>query len=141
MPARHDINANQGETLNFHLLYTDTADNSIDLANYSAELQSRRSTSSSDKLLHLSGSTAGPQGVTAGITGATSGLSGGIWLNRNAGNTGSLTGGILIVAGATATSLVPNGKHLYDLELKYIPDGTVTRLIEGRFDCPSEVTR
>ena len=141
MPARHDITSNQGETLNFHLLYTDTAGTSIDLANYSAELQSRRSTSGSANILYLSGSTGGYYGITAGITGATGGLSGGIWLNRNEGNTGSLTGGILIVAGATATSLVPGGRHLYDLELKYIPDGTVTRLIEGRFECPSEVTR
>ena len=128
MPARHDITSNQGETLSLHLLYTDSSDSSIDLANYSAEFQVRRSVSDSDKVLHLYGSTGGLNyGATAGSTGA--------------GNTGSLTGGILIVAGATATSLVPNGKHLYDLELKYIPDGTVTRLIEGRFDCPSEVTR
>ena len=141
MSARHDITVNQGETLNFHVLYTDTAGTSIDLANYSAELQSRRSILGSANILHLAGSTGGYYGITSGITGATSGLSGGIWLNRNAGNTGSETGGILIVAGATATSFIPSGKHLYDLELKYIPDGTVTRLIEGRFECPGEVTR
>jgi|TARA_R100000008_G_scaffold45015_1_gene26338 hypothetical protein len=145
MPARHDITSNQGETLNLHLLYTDSVDASIDLANYSAEFQVRRSTSDSDKLLHLYGSTGGLNyGATAGSTGAgdtSVGISGGIWLNRNAGNTGDETGGIRIFAGATATSLVPAGKHLYDLELRYIPDGTVTRLMEGRFDSPSEVTR
>jgi len=141
MAARHDITANQGETLNFHILYTDTAGTSVDLANYSAELQSRRSTLGSANVLHLAGSTGGYYGITSGITGAASGLSGGIWLNRNEGNTGTLTGGILVVAGATATSLMPRGKHLYDLELKYIPDGTITRLIEGRFECPKEVTR
>ena len=145
MPARHDITSNQGETLNLHLLYTDSIDASIDLANYSAEFQVRRSVSDSDKLLHLYGSTGGLNyGATAGSTGAgdtSVGISGGIWLNRNAGNTGGETGGIRIFAGATATSLVPAGKHLYDLELRYIPDGTVTRLMEGRFDSPSEVTR
>ena len=145
MPARHDITSNQGETLSLHLLYTDSADNSIDLANYSAEFQVRRSVSDSDKVLHLYGSTGGlSYGATAGSTGAGNtaiGISGGLWLNRNAGNTGAETGGIYVFAGATATSLVPAGKHLYDLELRYIPDGTVTRLTEGRFYSPSEVTR
>lgn len=140
MTARHDITANQGETLNLHLLYTDSSDSALDLALYTAEFQARRSFMGSEKLLHLAGSTGGYYGITAGTTGSTGGLSGGIWLNRNAGNTGSQTGGILIVAGATATSFIPGGRHLYDLELKH-NDGTVTRLIEGRFDCPSEVTR
>ena len=145
MAARHDITSNQGETLSLHLLYTDSSDNSIDLANYSAEFQVRRSVSDSDKVLHLYGSTGGlSYGATAGSTGAGNaaiGISGGLWLNRNAGNTGGETGGIYIFAGATATSFVPVGKHLYDLELRYIPDGTVTRLTEGRFYSPSEVTR
>ena len=135
MPARHDITANQGETLNLHLSYTDSNDSVIDLSSYTAELQVRRTHYSSDKLLHLTGTTSGFGGATAGITGAT----GGIYLNRNAGNTGGETGGILIVAGATGTSLVPGGKHLYDLEIN--SNGTVTRLIEGRFECPSEETR
>jgi hypothetical protein len=135
MPARHDITSNQGETLNLHLSYTDSNDSVIDLSTYTADLQVRRTHYSSDKLLHLTGTTSGFGGATAGITGAT----GGIYLNRNAGNTGGETGGILIVAGATGTSLVPGGKHLYDLEIN--SNGTVTRLIEGRFECPSEVTR
>lgn len=135
MPARHDITANQGETLNLHLSYTDSNDDVIDLSTYTAELQVRRTHYSGDKLLHLTGTSIGFGGATAGITGAT----GGIYLNRNAGNTGGETGGILIVAGATGTSLVPGGKHLYDLEIN--SNGTVTRLIEGRFECPYEVTR
>jgi hypothetical protein len=135
MPARHDINANQGETLNLHLLYTDSNDNVIDLSSYSADMQVRRTFYSDDRLLHLTGTSNGFGGATAGITGAT----GGIYLNRNAGNTGSETGGVLIVAGATGTSLIPGGKHLYDLEIN--SNGTITRLIEGRFECPNEVTR
>jgi len=155
MTARHDITANQGETLNLHLLYTDSTDTVIDLSLYTAELQCRRSTLDSDKLLHVAGASYAAKGITAGATGLgatgfgnidsgysgyTGGLSGGIWLNRNAGNTGGQTGGIYIFAGATATSFIPNGKHLYDLELKHT-DGTVTRLMEGRLDCPKEVTR
>ena len=56
------------------------------------------------------------------------------------GNTGDLTGGILVIAGATATSLIPEGVHQYDLELRN-PSGVVTRLSEGRFDCTGEITR
>jgi len=149
MPARHDIVSNQGETLNFHLLYTDTNDNGVDLDNYTAEMQVRRSASHGYTVLHLTGSTAGyVDGITAGTTfsslgykGYTAGVTGGIFLNRNAGNSGSQTGGILIVAGSTATSLIPDGKHVYDLELKNTPTGSTTRLIDGRFDCPSEVSR
>jgi len=140
MPARHDINANQGETLNLHLLYTDSSDSAIDLSGYTAEMQVRRSFYDSGTLLHLRGNTGGFLGATFGTTtGITSGVTGGIRLNRNVGNTGVQTGGILIVAGATGTSLIPRGRHLYDLELN--SSGTVTRLIEGRFDCPNEVTR
>ena len=149
MPARHDIVSNQGETLNLHLLYTNTDDSGIDLTEYTAEMQVRRSYMGGFTLLHLTGSTAGfTGGITAGTTasslgmkGYTGGVTGGIFLNRNAGNSGSQTGGILIIAGATATSLIPDGRHLYDLELKYTPTGSTTRLLDGRFECPSEVTR
>ena len=149
MPARYDIVANQGETLNLHLLYTDTGDSSIDLNEYTAEMQVRRSAYHGYAILHLTGSTAGfTGGITAGSTfsslglkGYTGGVTGGIFLNRNVGNSGSQTGGILIIAGATATSLIPDGRHLYDLELKYVPTGSTTRLLDGRFECPSEVTR
>ena len=135
MSARYDINANQGETLNLHLYYTDVNDNAIDLSTYSAEMKVRRSFMGDSSLLHFT-----TTGLTAGITGATSGVTGGLFLNKNAGNTGSQTGGILIIAGATATSLVPYGKHLYDLEIRG-STGDVTRLIEGRFDVSGENTR
>jgi len=149
MPARYDVVSNQGETLNLHILYTDTSDNAINLDEYTAEMQVRRSVLGSYTVLHMTGSTAGfTSGVTAGSTfsslgtkGYTGGVTGGIFLNRNAGNSGSQTGGILIIAGATATSLVPDGKHVYDLELKYTPTGSVTRLLDGRFECPGEVSR
>mgnify|MGYP005839055473 CR=1 FL=1 len=141
MPARHDIVANQGETLNFHILYTDTSDSGIDLSGYTADMQVRRSFLGSSKLLHLTSGPAGfTFGITAGFTGSTGGITGGIFLNRSVGNSGSLTGGILVIAGATATSFIPDGKHLYDLEI-ISPTGSTTRLLEGRFECPGEVTR
>ena len=152
MPARHDIVANQGETLNFHLLYTDTSDSSIDLNQYTAEMKVKRSFLGDDisTILHLTGSggdsftigvTAGSTASSLGMKGPTSGVTGGIFLNRNAGNSGGQTGGILIIAGATATSLIPQGKHVYDLELKNILTGSVTRIIDGRFESPGEVSR
>tara|TARA_R110002020_G_scaffold454958_1_gene670944 strand:+ start:3913 stop:4335 length:423 start_codon:yes stop_codon:yes gene_type:complete len=140
MAANHNIEGNQGETLNLHILYTDTNDSGVDLSSYIAEMQVRRSSLSDDKILHMFSGT-DPGGVTAGITGSASGVTGGIFLNRNAGNSGSQTGGILIIAGSTATSHVPSGRHLYDLEIKYTPTGETTRLLEGRYDNNSETTR
>ena len=81
-------------------------------------------------------------GITAGLTGATDGgLTGGIFLNRNVGNSGGQTGGVLIIAGSTATSFIPDGRHQYDMELKYIPTGETIRIIEGRFESNGEVSR
>ena len=152
MPARYDIISNQGESLNLHLLYTDTGDSSIDLNEYTAEMKVKRSFLGNDvsTILHLTGSagnsycggiTAGSTASSLGLKGMTFGISGGIFLNRNAGNSGGQTGGILIIAGATATSLVPQGKHVYDLELKNVITGSTTRLLDGRFESPGEVTR
>lgn len=135
MAARHDINSNQGETLNLHLLYTDSNGSVIDLSGYTAEMQVRRSSNDSSSLLHLRGNTGGFLGATFGISGG----SGGIYLNRNVGNTGVQTGGVLILGGATGTSLIPRGRHLYDLEIDL--NGSVTRLIEGRFESTNEVTK
>ena len=139
MAANHDINANQGETLNLHILYTDSDDSGIDLSSYIAEMQVRRSSLSDDRILHLY-SGIDPGGITAGITGSNSGdgITGGIFLNRNIGNSGGQTGGILIIAGSTATSHVPSGRHIYDLEVKYTPTGDTTRILEGRYENKSE---
>jgi len=141
MTARYDITANQGETLNLHLLYTDTNDSAIDLSSYTGEMKVKRTFLGDTNILHLySGNTSG---ITSGMTGSggTGGITGGLFLNRNAGNSGSQTGGILLIAGATATSFFPTGKHSYDIEIKYTPTGAITRLTEGRFDVPGEVTR
>tara|TARA_R100000315_G_C5198968_1_gene116767 strand:+ start:92 stop:550 length:459 start_codon:yes stop_codon:yes gene_type:complete len=147
MAANHDININQGDTLNLHILYTDSDDSGINLDDYTAEMKVKRSFQGNDLVLHITGSTGGstawgPYGVTAGITGSAdstgisyAGLTGGIVLNRNVGNSGSQTGGILIIAGSTATSHVPNGIHFYSLDVKYKPTGANTRLLDGRFEC------
>ena len=100
MSARYDITANQGETLNLHLLYTDTNDSAIDLSSYVGEMKVKRTFLGDTNILHLySGTTIG---ITSGITGSTGGITGGLFLNRNVGNSGSQTGGILLIAGSTA---------------------------------------
>lgn len=137
MTARHDITSNQGETLNFHIYYTDSSDNGIDLSSYSAEMKVKRTFLGDSSLLYLTQD----GGITAGVTGSIGGVTGGIFLNRNIGNSGSQTGGILIIAGSTATSYIPDGRHHYDLEVKFTPTGETIRIIEGRFESNGEVTR
>jgi len=142
MASRHDITSNQGETLNLHLLYTDSNDTGIDLSSYTAEMKVKRTFLGDNSLLFLTNVSAGEaSGITAGLTGATGGLTGGIFLNRNVGNSGSQTGGILIIAGSTATGFIPSGKHQYDMNIKYTPTGETTRIIEGRFDSTGEVAK
>lgn len=136
MTARHDINANQGETLNLHILYTDSDDVGIDLSSYTADMKVKRTFLGDNSLLYLTQN----GGITAGITGKDGGITGGIFLNRNVGNSGSQTGGVLIIAGSTATSYIPDGRHHYDMEIRYTPTGETTRIIEGRFECNGEVT-
>ena len=137
MTARHDITSNQGETLNLHIHYTDSSDDGIDLSSYSAEMKVKRTFLGDSSLLYLTQD----GGITAGVTGSIGGITGGIFLNRNIGNSGSQTGGILIIAGSTATSYIPDGRHLYDLEVKFTPTGETTRIIEGRFESNGEVSR
>jgi len=143
MTARYDITSNQGETLQLHILYTDSNDNGVDLSSYSAEMKVKRTFLGSDSLLFLTDvGNAQSTGITAGLTGATGGgLTGGIFLNRNIGNSGSQTGGVLIIAGSTATTFIPDGRHQYDMEIKYTPTGETTRIIEGRFESNGEVSR
>tara|TARA_Y100000034_G_C6766883_1_gene341914 strand:+ start:423 stop:836 length:414 start_codon:yes stop_codon:yes gene_type:complete len=137
MTSRYDITANQGETLSLHILYTDSNDIGIDLSSYTAEMKVKRTFLGDNSLLYLTQN----GGITAGVTGSTGGITGGIFLNRNVGNSGSQTGGILIIAGSTATSFIPDGRHHYDMEIKYTPTGETTRIIEGRFENDGETTR
>ena len=145
MSAKYDISLFQGETLNLHLLYLDENDNAITVPDntYSSRFQVRRSSDATSILLDVNSS---PYGVTAGITGggytgatAYASTTGGIKLNRNMGDTGGQTGGILIFAGATAMGHVPSGRHLYDLQLGV--SGETTQLIHGRFESYGEITR
>tara|TARA_S200002703_G_scaffold152738_1_gene153482 strand:+ start:758 stop:1216 length:459 start_codon:yes stop_codon:yes gene_type:complete len=152
MPAGvYNINAEQGVTFKLHLSYKDSNDSFVNLEEYTARMQVRRSPEDSDLLLFITGSTmidstgAVHNGslTGGGITGefTTGGVAGtgDIKLNSSsAGITGS-TGGILVSMDAVSMSNCPKGNHFYDLEI--INGENVTRLIEGRFTVDREITR
>ncbi len=55
--GRYDITAEQGVTFKLHLLYKDCNDTSIDLNNFTARMQVRRSSEDSNLILFVTGST------------------------------------------------------------------------------------
>ena len=150
--GRYDITAEQGVTFKLHLLYKDCNDTSIDLNNFTARMQVRRSSEDSNLVLFVTGSTmnnstgvlhsgsltgggsTGEFDIGSGVTG-----NGNIKLNSSTlGKTGT-SGGILISMDANTLSNCPKGNHFYDLEI--VTGETVTRLIQGRFTVGREITR
>jgi hypothetical protein len=103
----------QGSTFRRTLTYT--LDNlPIDLSGYSSRLQVRQAYYSEDPIISLvSGS-----GITVGGSAGT----------------------IDILISSSATSQLPPGTHVYDLEI-VSPSNIVDRLIEGTFNVTPEVTR
>jgi hypothetical protein len=143
MPAaRYDINAEQGSTFKLHLQYKYSGGTGIDLSNFGGEIQVRRSSRESNVVLHLStngitgGGITGEFAVGGGIAGV-----GGISFNTCIdGTTLGCTGGILIKIDKNTMKTVPAGKHFYDFELTNTLNET-SRLIEGSFEVPIEITR
>lgn len=112
-PGNYNFNAPQGSTLTRTIVYKSN-DAAVDLTNYSARMQVRRSVSDSTTLLSL----VSPTDIS--IVGAE--------------------GKITVNVSATAMSAIPSGSFVYDLEIQSNA-GVVTRLIEGRFIVTPEVTR
>ena len=148
----YNINAEQGVTFKLHLLYKDSNNQVIDLANYTARMQVRRSPEDSDLILFVTGSTLDYDlGLvhTGSLTGGGStgefsvgsgvGGTGFIALNSSASGFTGTTGGILVSMDAASMSYCPKGNHFYDIEL--ISGESVTRLLEGRFSIAREITR
>ena len=113
MAGRYDIFADQGAT--FHLRFF-VSDDSVprNLASYTARMQVRAFTSSTDKLLDLS-SAAGDIVLTSG-------------------------GQVDVTVSATRMANVVEGKHYYDIEL-VSAGGEVERILSGRFAVSAEVSR
>lgn len=116
MPAAsYDFVIEQGATLLKPIIWKDSAGVAINLTGYTAKMQVRQSTASTDVLLEMS---------TAN--------------NRITLTPG--TGTITLVFSATLTAGITWSRGKYDLELTS-PDGTVTRLIEGQISVSKEITR
>jgi hypothetical protein len=145
MPAsKYDIKAEQGSTFRLHLHYKTGDGDGIDLSGFGSRMQVRRSSKNPKILLYMStsgvtgGGTTGDFSIGGGVQGT-----GGIRLNASTtGQTGAngLTGGIYMDIDNITMSSVPEGRHLYDLEL-INTTGDVQRLIEGFFEVTSEITR
>ena len=147
--ANYDIQVDQGSTFIFNVSYLDTSESVVDLTEYSASMQVRISIFTDKILVSVTGNTSGGSVLGGGstgyfITGTGSNTigSGGIYLNASTGGvtgSGSNTGGIYITIDATTMKNVPRGQHFYDLELTN--GSEVTRILEGRFEVGSEITR
>ena len=145
--SQYNIFVDQGSTFRLFVEYQTSGSTGIDLNDYTASMQVRRTYTDEQALLFLSGTTSpnamavtggGSTGEFTPGSGGTSGI-GGILLNANATGVTGYTGGLFIDVDAKTMANVPHGKHLYDLELD--KDGVVTKLIKGRFDVAQEVTR
>ena len=140
MAAEYTITHDKGTTFKFHALYKSATGGAIDLDGQTARMQVRRSPDDTQLVLNITGSgvtgggSTGEFTVGSGITGA-----GGITLNgSNTGGAG-VTGGIFIRFDATTSSTIPTGRLFYDFEL--VNGDEVTRLLQGRFEATSNITR
>jgi hypothetical protein len=115
MPAgTFDIFIEQGATFTKLITWKDSVGNPTNLTGFTARLQIRESLKAATTIISLTN--------TAGIT------------------LGGTLGTINILISATSTSAITASKGVYDLELQ-APDGTVTRLLEGKVTIKPEVTR
>lgn len=92
-----------------------------------------------------------PDGTPVNITGYTAALQvrtsplaavAVLTLDTDAGLTiTGVTGTIAAHATAAQTTIIPNGKYAYDLEITAPGTGVVTRLVQGTIEVSPEVTR
>ena len=142
MPAgRYDIYSEQGATFKLHLDYKYQGGTGIDLADFTGEMQVRRSAKDQKVVLFLSDNGVTGGGITREFTigNGVSGV-GGISFNTAIDGSAGYTGGILLRVDAETMKTVPMGKHFYDFEMTN-NNGEVMRLIEGTFEVSREITR
>ena len=140
MAAEYHITHDKGTTFKFYALYKDSSGDPIDLAGQTASMQIRRSPDDTDLALFITNT-----GVTTGGTtgefstgGGTSGT-GGITLNGSSAGAAGVTGGIYVEFDAASSSFLPTGRMFYDFEL--LSGQEVTRVVQGRFETISNITR
>ena len=137
----------QGETFSLFLTFNDSDGNGVDLSSYDGRMQVRRTHNSTNLLLFATGTSGGGSVTGGGSTGEWAigdtfeGIAGtgGISLNVNSNGVSGTTGGILLQVDSNTTSNLPSGRHFYDVEIEN--NGTVTKIVRGRFEVLPEVTR
>ena len=147
MPAgEYDISAEQGASFTLALTYKDNNNAVIDLTEYNARMQVRRSVTDNQALLFLSGATSSGSLTGGGstgefTTGSTAGQTGtgGIRVNTTSAGAAGFTGGIYISIDYATMANVPSGNHVYDIEVA--AGTTVDRILQGRFEVSAEVTK
>jgi hypothetical protein len=149
MPAgEYNITVDRGSTFKFHVTFYNSSETVVDLETYSASMQVRKSYTTENILLSVTGSTGDSnKGVVGGGstgyftgTGGVAGI-GGIELNSSIAGVIGTTGGIFMSVDHVTMQNMPAGRHFYDLELTNLSDSTVTRILQGRFEVEAEVTR
>jgi hypothetical protein len=119
---KYDIVIEQGATFTLAITYKDSSGSLIDLTNYDARMEVRASYDASSALITLTSEVSG--------TGNTSGIA-----------LGGAAGTINVVISETTTkALTAPATNVYDLEL-VAPDGSITRLIEGKATVSPGVTQ
>lgn len=133
MPAaQYDMNLDRGSTFKVTLDLEDTANDPVDLTNYTAEMQVRRSIKDDKMVCQLT--TGWPVGCFGpGVTGefekgnGVTGHTGGIVLNYQ-----GVTGKILIeIDSKTSYWGFEKSRLFYDLKLNNTGDNSVTSIIKG----------
>ena len=132
--SNYDIYVYRGNTYKLDFSYTDNNNIGIDLSNYEAKLQVRRSAYGPYLLAELTenfptGSfgrgLSGDFVPGSGVTGNT----GGIILNYS-----GVTGDVHIEIDSETTYAMKTGKHSYDFQIKDLSTGTKTTILRGRLD-------
>tara|TARA_Y100000004_G_scaffold188130_1_gene241860 strand:- start:565 stop:1002 length:438 start_codon:yes stop_codon:yes gene_type:complete len=140
--SNYDIKFFQGDTYKLDFSYTTSSNIGINLSNYTATMQVRRSAFSSTLLAELTeaypsgcfgrGSTGSDFVSGSGVTGGT----GGLVLNY-----AGTTGDIHIEIDSTTSANIPSGKHSYDLQLVDNSNGHHDTILRGRLTIVDSVTK
>ena len=132
--SNYDIFVFKGNTFRLDFSYTDNNDIGIDLSEYEAKMQIRRSPHESLLLGELvesfpTGSFGRGLGGDFSSGSGFTGVTGGLILNHN-----SVTGDVHIEIDSETTNSMPVGKHSYDLQIKDLSTGSRITILRGRLE-------
>jgi len=132
--SNYDIYVYRGNTYKLDFCYTDNNNIGIDLSNYEAKMQIRRTPDSPYLLAEVTENY--PTGSFGrGLSGdfvsgsGTTGNTGGLVLNYL-----GVTGDLHVLIDGETTYGIPVGKYNYDLQLNNLSTGIRTTILRGRFE-------